>query len=39
MYSYVLKYMWILATNYRIFMVQSTEPKKLNHKEGTRKDA
>ena len=27
---YVLTYKWILATNYRIPMVYTTDPKKLN---------
>jgi hypothetical protein len=36
---YVLIYKWILAIKYRIFMVHATDPKKLNKKAGTSKDA
>jgi len=35
----VLTYKWILAIKYRIPMLQSTDPKKLNKKAGTSKDA
>jgi hypothetical protein len=37
MYSLVNK--WILAIKYRIPMLYSTDPKKLNKKEGQSKDA
>jgi len=36
---YVLKYKWILAINYRMPLLPSTNPKKLNNKEGPREDA
>lgn len=35
---YVLSEKWTLAIRYRIPMLQSTDPQKLN-KEGTREDA
>jgi len=35
----MLTYKWILAIKYRIMMLQSTDPKKLNNKEDPRKDA
>ena len=34
---YVLTYKWILVIKYRITMLQSTDPKKPNTKEGPRK--
>ena len=36
---YVLTYRWILAIKYKIPMLHSTDPKKLNKKEGTKEDA
>jgi hypothetical protein len=35
---YVLTGTRILAINYRITMIQPTDPKKLGNKEGPRKD-
>ena len=35
---YALTYKWILPIQYRIPIQNSTDPKKLNMKEGTRKD-
>jgi hypothetical protein len=36
---YELTYKWILAIMYRITMLQSTNPKNLSNKEGSRKAA
>jgi hypothetical protein len=35
---YVLTYKWLLAIKYRIPMLHSTDPKKINKKEGISKD-
>ena len=35
----IITYKWILAIKYRITMLQSTEPKKLNNKDGSKEDA
>jgi hypothetical protein len=35
----MLTYKWILAIEYRITMLQSTDPKMLSNKEGSRDDA
>jgi hypothetical protein len=36
---YVLTYKWTLDMKSRINTLQSTDPKKLNNKEGPREDA
>jgi hypothetical protein len=35
---YVLTYKWTVAIECRIIMLQSTDPKKLGNKEGSRED-
>jgi hypothetical protein len=35
---YVLTYKWALAIKYRTRMLQSTDPKKINNKEGLKED-
>jgi hypothetical protein len=36
---YVIIHKWILSIKYRIFMLQSIDPKKSNSKESPREDA
>jgi hypothetical protein len=36
---YLFTYKWILAIKNRISLLQCTDPKKLNNKEGSREDA
>jgi hypothetical protein len=37
--QYIFIYKWILATKYRIPMLYSTDPRRLDRKESTNKDA
>ena len=36
---YLLTYQWILAINYRMSALNSTDPKKFNNKESPKEDA
>jgi hypothetical protein len=36
--KYVLNYMWMFAINYRITMLQLTDPEKLSNKESPREN-
>ena len=37
--QYVHIYKWALAIQYRVTTLQSTDPKKLNNKDGPKEDA